>query len=214
MKPIWSWFGKVREGWKYADRTKLYEGLLTLGVKADLAECGHPEEKIGGSEGSVCSIEIRDSLFRCVNVIHRSFWELINQDEYDGRTQFHYEYLIPDPNMEAKFAGLRIDCFLIKRKGKVVDLEWRSNKPGAPEFGKIGRLSQDDSLRQPLVTYYDSFFWRHDYSVSIKACPEQGCWLLTTWIRGGLGNTTIPSMELWNCYEAIARHLLSGSDTY
>jgi hypothetical protein len=75
--------------------------------------------------------------------------------------------------------------------GKVVDLHWKGKDSG---LGIINRLNGDILIKRPIMKSRD---------VLIRAHGKHGCWIIST-----LTNVP-PSEELWNCYQAIAQHLLA-----
>ena len=158
MKSISSWLSKISGRLKQSSRSELCEGLQSLGLRAEVAERGRPEERITSSERSVGVIDIHDSPIAWMNIVHMSWWEVMNMRDDDGRAPYYYECGIPDPNLDPQFPDLGIECSLIKQKGRVVDLEWR--QCGAQHLGLeiVDRLTRDVALRRsrsvvrPLVS--------------------------------------------------------------
>ena len=187
-------FGKIRETFRNHARDNICAGLQTLGIDAQMAERDRAEEKIGG-KGSLGIIHIPEGTIRWINV--RT--ETHSTGQYGGGGFDYYtEYGVPDPKLGFDSPWLRIKSTRVKKPpilGEVVDLRWWGEDFG---FGIVSRLNSDVQLKQPLMESRD---------VTIEAHGEHRCWIISTKTRD------VPSEELWNCYQKIARHLLADWST-
>lgn len=187
-----SLFSKVRERLRDHTRDELCARLHALGIPAQMAERGRPEEKITSWRGSSKGvIDIASGPIRWVN---------IKKDTYGGgpvtltTTGWDAEYGIPDSKIDTNFPVVRIETVLVKDLpvlGKVLNLGWKGNDVS---LSVINRLTSDDSLRQLIFDFYE---------LKIETYPKHGCWLLT--VKGAPD----PSEMHWNCYQTIASHLLA-----
>jgi hypothetical protein len=173
-----------------------------LGVKAQMAERGRPEEKIEGG-GSLGLVDISEGSIRWVNVRRQ---KTSGSDSGGGDAPFYCTvYGVPDPKARPGYDRVDISTVRVKTSplvGQVVDLRWQGDDLGT---GLIDLLKGDLSLNDPLMTSTD---------LKIRYYDEYGCWIMSTpWIPSGLLRSwravLIPSAELWRCYEAIAQHLLA-----
>ena len=100
-------------------------------------------------------------------------------------------YGVPDQRLTQESPKVQIESALVKKYfvGRIVDVYWRGKDFG---LGVLERLNDDTSLRKPELAL----------QVKIRAYPEHGQWILAT------ATEDLPSVEVWNCYQAIARHLL------
>lgn len=183
-----------------AFRDDLCVALQQQGVEAHLAELGQPEEGIGvdwlgKSQGL---IEIRDSPIRWVNV--REEIRTAATDAGPGTasvvsTSYYVECGVPDPQVTPSYDKLRIRTVRVKRFplfGRVSDLRWEGDDLG---LGLLNQLNGDISIKGSVLQSQD---------LRIRAYSEHKCWLIST----TEGTALLPSAELWNCYQAIAQHVL------
>lgn len=183
-------------------RDNICAGLQSLGIDAQMAERGRREEKIGG-KGSLGLIDIPEGPISWINVRketqHGGQGGRYTYDEgpfNDGGsyTDYYIEYGVPDRRLSPGHPEYRIISVRIKTPplfDQVSDLHWKGEDFG---LGIIDRLDSDISLKQPIMKSHD---------VIIRAHGDHMCWIISTTA------SEVPSGELWNCYQAIARHLLA-----
>jgi len=179
-------FGKLKEGMLADRRGDICAGLQSLGVDAQLAAGGRTEEKIGCPGDSLGIIDIPEGSIRWINI-----WGMVTANNLI----IHYtDYGVPDLRLESNSPGLKICSVRVKTFpliGKVVDLHWKGKDFG---MGIIGRLNSDISIKHPIM---------RSRNVEISAHGDHRCWIMST------RTDKVVSEELWNCYQAIARHLLA-----
>ena len=181
-------FGKVRETFRDHARDNICVGLQTLGIDAQMAPRGRAEEEFACPGGSLGIIDIREGPIRWVNV------RKVREGER-GNYEYYTEYGVPDPKMGFYSPSLRIK--LVRKLSSalfdpVEELRWEGGDLG---LAVIERLNSDVQLKQPII---------ESRGVTIDAHGEHRCWIISTRKRD------VPSEELWNCYQTIARHLLAG----
>ena len=181
--------------------------LQALGIDAQKAECGRPEEKIG--------VEGNQNLDRfCLNGISLGLidipegpirWVNIRSEPSESGIIYYTNYGVPNPRLGP--ASPEMHIYSVRKKnfplvGKVVDLHWKGRGwyyTPAPVKNQglriIDRLKSDILIKHPLI--------KESYDVKIHASRDHGCWIISTETRGPV------SEDLWNCYQAIARHLLA-----
>ena len=210
-------FSKVRERLRDHARDKLCARLQALGIPAQMVERVRREEKITSSHGSSKGvIDIASGPIRWVNIKKSEG----AAPSIGLNTVWRTEYGIPDPNIGVTFPAVHIESALVKHIpliGEVIDLAWKGDDV---VFPVIKRLTGDDSLRQFESDHYaltnevikrltgdDALReFKYDYyELTIETYPKHGCWMLT--VKGA----PVPSGMHWNCYQAIADHLLAVS---
>ena len=192
---------KLREAFRDKMRDDYCAGLQQrLGIDAALAPRGRPEEKVRGPNRSrsLGLIDIPEGQVRWVNVQElRGF-----QDTFYCGT-----YGVPDPRITPTFPNVNIRSVRVRSPrvlGNVVRVDWKSEDFG---LGVIDRLAP----------YYWEELMRSAVDIEISAHPKHSCWAMSplgNWRRneymsdygiwGGL-----PSVQWWNCYQAIGELLLS-----
>lgn len=198
-------FSGIKEGFRDHTRDNICTDLQRLGIDAQMAPRGRPEEEVYikrlpdiGSLGIIC---IPEGPIRWVNVRKET------SQAGPGTTSYYYtEYGVPDPRLGPDFPGARIETVRVKTSplfGRVVDLRWKGSDS---ELGIISHLNSDHQLKQPIMKSRD---------VTIRSVRDYGCWVISTERH----HATISSLlakkrdvlsgELWSCYQAIARHLLA-----
>ena len=183
-------FDKLQKVFQHRPVEDLHTGLLGLGIDAKMAEHGRAEKYIecDRNDRSLGIIEILKGSICWVNLIERRALDQVT---------YHLKYGIRDPRLRGammKLAQLRIKS--VRRRtfplvGKAVDLHWKGNDLG---LGIIDRLNSDILIKHPIISSGD---------ITIRAHGYEKLWVMS--YRGVI----VPSRELWNCYEAIAQHLLS-----
>ena len=190
--------------------SELYAALQAFGIQASLSERGRPEERItSGCGKSLGVIDVNGSPISWVN-IKKSV--LTGHEVTDSNAEFwSIEYGVPDSKIAPafpKFPKVRIKTTRVKAFplfGEVVSLRWKGKDFS---LGIIDYLNGDVSLHRPIIVSCD---------LEIGAYPGHSCWILTartweadeSWLGGGFRGTFIPSQQLWDCLQSIARHLLA-----
>lgn len=183
-------FRKTRERFRDHTRDDICAGLQALGIDAQMAARGRPEENIetGFYTQSLGMIDIAEGPIRWVNVRKRQ------PRGPDASVAYYTDYGIHDSRLEPDSPRPRIESVRIKTSplvGQVVDLRWRGEDFG---LGIMGRLNSDVSIKGPIMRSRD---------VTIQAYSDHKCWTISTETRDR------PSGELWSCYHTMAQHLLA-----
>lgn len=174
-------FYKVKEVRRDKTRDYLCATLQSMGVDAEIARRGRPEEQMSGG-GSLGLIEIFEGPIRWVDV--RRLYRHAGEE-----TVYFYDYGVPDSRLQSNAPGVEIES-----KRKRDNWQWRGTDAG---LGIIGRLNGDISIEYTLIRTKTP-------KVTIRTYTLPGCWVISSEAIGML------SQELWNCYQAIAKHLLSA----
>ena len=197
-------FDKVTEPFRDKKRDDMCARLRSLGIDAQMAERNRTEEKISGSGKrslglpgmrSLGLIDIAEGPIRWVNVLPSVRKSPLSPTEY------YTDYGVPDPRLGPR-VGRNIPSLKIKSVcktsgpvfGQVIDLQWEGRDFG---LGIVGRLNSDISIKRPIMKSGD---------VTIRAYST--CWIMTMVCTQPLPEEPL-SKELWNCYQAIAWHLLA-----
>jgi hypothetical protein len=167
-------------------RDKLCVELCGLGLSAEMAERGQPEEKScpGRSLGLIL---IKGSIIAWVNVARI-------KPEEERLFDWVSEYAIPDPR-----AIPRISVFskFIEQSREVIDVQW-IERTGHDEWPAITKsLNSDQVVRDYLL--------RTNWGISVRASPEYHCWLLSPLFP----NVSAPSLERWHIWERIGTRLIA-----
>ena len=181
-------FDKVREAFRDKTREWFCAELQALGIDAQIAERGRAEEEIVGKV-SHGLINIPKGPIRWVNLCK----EIRVAGESSATVHFT-EYGVPDSRLGQGFPSILIESVCKKTfplVGDVVDLHWKGNDSG---LGIIERLKNDTVIKRPIMESRD---------VAIHAYGDHGCWTIETQTENP------PWGEMWNCYQAIAKHLLA-----
>jgi len=190
-----------------------------MDLDAQVAKRGQPEEGIaGGLMGtSLGLIEIRGSLIRWINLLE-------HPGSRYASTTYTNVYVVPDVQvrsggyLELRSARVR-DASVY---GRVVDLRWTANFVGTrvaaasgqgrdeeAESDLLRRVTEDVALKEGLIGLNED--------ITVRSVPNYWCWAISSgsYQEGGLGPKSrrlAPSREQWDCYQAIARHLLEFSE--
>ena len=175
-------------------RDKICAGLQSLGVDAQMAVQGRPEEDSG--EGSLGIIDIADGPIRWVNVRRVTTSGGGYMDGGDSVTHYHTDYGIqvgyPTPNVTIKSVGRKTFPLL----GKVIDAPWMA-EGSDPDAGVVAdvlqRLREDATVREAIMATRD-----------VKITGYSSFWVISTQTR------EVPTRQAWECYQAIARHLIEA----
>lgn len=194
---------RLKEKFRDKTRDSLCADLCALGINAQMAERGRPEEHIivldrglylNVRRESLGLIEIRDSPIRWVNVVRRRLGGFIPE-----RISYSNEYLVPDPNMPTKqyLKAKSVSKRNVPLTGIITDLHWEGDLEG----DSIRRMNEDILLKEALIELKED--------LEIGGYPDYQHWAIATkWLSA---DRLRVSREQWDCYETIARHLLESS---
>ena len=186
-------FDKVHERLRDHTRDDICARLRSLGIDAQIAERDRTEERIGCGNRrtypfqvdmrSLGLIDIAEGPIRWVNVLRSA-------SSPSSGTVYRTDYGVPDPRLGPRMTGY-IPNLQIKSVRNVSVLRWKGKDS---DRGIINRLNSDISIKHPIMENRD---------VIIRADGYHKCWIIQVETR------EVPSKELWNCYQAIADHLLA-----
>ena len=189
-------FHAIKEILRDKEKDKLCAGLRDIGLDAQMAEQGRPEEQAVGRLSrwspkiSMGLIEIHGEPIRWINVVRQTSTE-------SAGWCYITAYIVPDPRVSSKghIEPVRVRNRLLF--GQVIDLRWKGDLPSEI----IRRMNENVPLNQKLI--------RQKEYVTIYSYPKHGCWAIFP--RRGVGPyPPIPSQEQWDCYKTIAHHLLES----
>ena len=127
-------------------RDELAQNLNLLGIKADLAERGRPEEKVEKSwyQRSLGIIDVPEGLVRWINVLKKD-------RSRNSPPRWWMVLCIPDERPIPKHGAINIKT--IRKKtfplfGKIVDVTWKGNDYGT---GLANTLSNDKAVKQLAI---------------------------------------------------------------
>ncbi|MGH8526419.1 MAG: hypothetical protein ACREXY_20085 [Gammaproteobacteria bacterium] len=165
----------------------MYDALREIGLSARLAERRRPEERFGNG-GSLGLIDTAKGPIRWVNVL----WEGGGGGEYDPGPSYYVEYGVPDPRdlREVQVWSVRIRTFPVG--GLATGVRWKGDDHG---LRILDSLNADASTEAGLI--------ESKRDVRVRARPKHRCWTIED------DHSTAPSVVQWNCYQAIAWHLLA-----
>ena len=199
-------FGKLKKRFRDHARDEVCAALEALGIQVQMALRGRSEEEITSGRGeSLGVIDVATGPIRWVGV--KKEYEWWGGGESGDRVGVWYmEYGVPDSRLGPTFPEVRIESQRVRRffVGKVVDVRFTGDDSG---LGLIDRLAIDVSLRKPIMEFR---------RLELGAYPAHHCWIISSaYVNKGFmlprmwkGRTVAPSPQQWNCYQAIARHLL------
>ena len=186
-------FDKVREVFRDKEQdmiTSFYTGLQSLGISAQILPRGRPEEHI--RRGCRCLINIPEGPIRWVNLRMTT-----------RPTDYFIDYGVPDLRLGPNSPKLLIKSVRIKNVpllGDIVDWRWKGKDAG---LGIIDRLNSDTSFKRPIMISHE---------VYVQGYGKHRCWIISMPSDCSTG-WDVPSRDLWNCYQGIARHLLAEWST-
>jgi hypothetical protein len=191
--------GRLKEKVRDKTRDRICADLQGLGVKAHMATRGQLEENMGSTflelKESLGIIYISDSPIRWIDV-RRSI--AVSKDDF-RQLSCYIVCGVPDfrlnPKVKLQIESDHFKRFLLWRKEKVA-LRWRGKDSG---LGIIRRLDSDTSINQTIMM--------SDFELRIRSISDHKCWIISTEFND------ILSRELWDCYQAIAQHLLADWST-
>jgi hypothetical protein len=191
-------FGQAKESFRDKRMDNLCADFQNLGIDAQITDRYLADKEIFGGRkeywfeqlGRVSAgiIEIPEGPIRYVNLKEES------QVAPGGRSSsYHLQYIAPNP--KPPLSSLKIEIKSVRKKtfplfGRVVDIHWKSDDlvPGITD-----RLKSDVSIKRTLMHTNDVLI--HDLG---------RCFVITV-----MGKVKPPTEEEWNCYQAIAKHLLA-----
>ena len=139
-------------------------------------------------------------------------------------------YLVPDPRIEPDFSSRSIQSTAVRRGfgGPGIGHRWKVKEGNDKKKNRalwaevISRLNQDGSLTAGIAEANR----RSESRLIIRVIPSRGCWAIThTWddveTSRPFGSPSppnladsvakhVPSRLEWDCYQAIAEHLLAA----
>jgi len=192
-------FNKLSGTSRESTREDFYDGLRNLGIEAQIGQRGHIEGvPLISDERSLGMIDISKGPIRWVNLRVARRGRVID---------FFADYGIPDPRDELGQVGeIRIE--LACRRSfplvfRVTDVYWEGKDKG---LGIIDRLNSDILLKGQLMRDRGIVGWLVgiiEVTVMLIYDRKNRCWIIRVF------SVDSPSLELWNCYQQIARHLLT-----
>ena len=180
-------FDSLRESLRDRARDEICAGLRTLGVDARMASRGRPEEGESGAGASVGIIDIAEGPIRWINVYK------YHSGAYSISYGVEVTYRAPKTTIKTITAMESI-------MGRMIDPDWRAG--GYDRYSPVvkdiqQRLGADAQIRAALIATRDD--------VSIKGSGVRD-WVITT----GTGPGEAPTRQAWDCYQAIAQHLIAA----
>ena len=171
-------------------RDNICAGLQSLGMDAQMADRGRPEEDSGG--GSLGIIDIVDGPISWVNV------RKVNSGSQDDASVDRYT----DYGVKVSYRLPNATISLVSRKnfpllGEVDEADWRaegSDTESGLVAGVLRRLWEDVQVRRAIIATRDVEITR----------SWLGCWVVST------DTNEAPTRRAWDCYQAIARHLIQA----
>ena len=197
-----------------AAREAWYACLRDIGIDAQLAGLGRPEEAIppNPSYNSAGVVKVKNGKIRWVNFRR----ETIAHSNGDIYWVDYAHYGVPDPRMESGTERIRIKSVGVKKIpiiGQVVDVHWEGDDWG---LGIINRLNRDSATKIPIrkrswvlaamMTSLYGGYGPKQHEVEMSVHPGTHCWILST------AAEPAPSRKLWDCFESIAKHLVATSN--
>ena len=169
-------------------RERVRSHLQSLGVRASTADRGRPEEEIcAGEFSSEGLIEISRGPISWINVLTR------RNDRGPGRLVYGMTASDLPPVGEVQIWPIRVRSFPLF--GWFVDIRWESFTRLPHE---LRSLDEDTALKRLMVKSLRA-------DLEIRSHPSRGYWVM--WVRR-YGPLHLPSLEEWECYQAIASALL------
>ena len=161
-------------------RDKICAELQSLGVNARMAVRGRPEEETG--EGSLGIIEIAGGPIPWVNVRRVE----AEDDEQDYYTDFGVEVPYNAPNATVT----------AETRAQMKDVEWwaQGSDWDSPLVADVlRRLREDTQVTEAILATRD-----------VEIIGSGSRWVIT------LDTEEVPTRQEWDCYQAIARHLIAA----
>ncbi len=167
---------------------RLCADLSHLGVPAQIADQNWAKTNLPDwLQDHHAVIEIQEGPIRWARFLSD---ENLNSDDEPSST-----YGVPDPRITSPFPEVEVRSVRARDFpvfGKVFNVSWEGRDGG---FGLLTNLNTDAFVRRPVQVLGD---------LLITAQANDACWQITD-PNGGQP----PSLELWNLYQDLARHLLA-----
>ena len=183
-----------RERFRDHTRDEICAGLQKLGVNAQLAGRGRPKEKMGN--GMLGIIDIDGGPIAWVNV----------GKDNDGDPYSEYGIEVPYDIPATTIKWVRRRAFPVL--GRVIDADWRADGADcdSPVVAEVlRRLREDAQVTEATIAtggveitpgfVFVSGWFRQNWS--------RHAWVITR-------HESVPTRQAWDCYQAIARHLIEA----
>ncbi len=180
-------------------RDRIFIDLNELGIDAQLSETYQPEQVIGiddmlKTNKSLGLINIKDGPIRWIN-----FKEARKSKGLGGdyRCIYHMDYGVP-LTKGSSITKQRISAVRLKRFsifGPVVRIRWKGEGRGRIV---ASQLNADALMGQAAVM---------DGGIELACYPDHLCWIIST------NEWHSPSEEQWSAYQALARHLVTATQS-
>ena len=191
---------------------RIFIALNDLGVDVEFSETYQREQVIGIGEmfkanNSLGLINIKDGPIRWINFKEAKKNKGLGAD---SRCTYKMDYGVP-LSACSKISSKRILAARLKRFtifGPVVRVRWK----GEGWVSNVAtHLNEDALMGQPAVM---------DGNIELTCYPEHMCWIIAA--KGFIGYSSpsalsewrIPSREQWIAYEALARHLVTATQSH
>ena len=209
---------KIKARLKDRTRRRLCAELCAIGLNARIMERGQPEEGISGGlmGASLGLIAIENSPIRWVNLLEHP------ASRYASATYTNV-YITPDSRVRS---GGYLELRSARRRsasvyGRVIDIDWTANFVGTRvvvnpeeewdedmEERLLDRINNDTFLKTNLIQLNED--------ITVRSVPNFWCWAISSgsYQESGLSyeqKKLAPSLEQWQCFEAMARHLVEVS---
>jgi hypothetical protein len=195
-----SWTDIFKEITRDHTRDDFCDGLRSLGIAADLAPRGRPEESIRSHRGqeSLGLIEIRSGSIAWVNI-----WREKSEDGSD----YYADYSIPDARLrDGDVAGIRLRSVWIRDVpivGPIKGTRWKGDGPGRRIAAWLNTLNvaadhRPASGEPPVSVWAHLGHWIMTVHISVS-------FGLLSWI---LAPRLLPTEEGWRFYQDVAAALL------
>jgi hypothetical protein len=176
-------------------RDELAYNLNSLGVKAETAERGRPEDKIDNSwwQRSLGVIDIPEGLVRWINILKKD-------RSKDSPPRWWIVFCIPDERPISKLQAVKISTARKKTFplfGKVVDVKWKGKDCNT---GLIDTISNDEAVKDLAQAI-------GNMQIRSYAKEFQG-WVLVVDRKIKLTN------QDWSTIQKMADYMLSSSRIY
>ena len=216
-------FSTVLETFRDKTRDELCANICAVGMNAVLATRGQREENVGDPRHgkSLGLIEIQGSPIRWVNVLK----ETKSYGPQSSISVHTFAYLIPDVTIHRETYLRSVGKRDAPIFGRVVDVRWKGNFEDFFQAKEEVVFDESDiiRLREQIRLLNEDAMLNQDLlnlpeEIEIYSYPEYGYWAISPkksdtkkqYEGGPFGYSwqPVPSRELWDCYETIARHLL------
>lgn len=209
---------RIKARLKDRTRRSLSTDLRAIGLNAQTMERGQPEEGISGGlmGASLGLIAIQNSPIKWINLLEHP------ASRYASATYTNV-YIVPDNRVRS---GGYLELRSARRRsasvyGRVIDIDWTANFVGTRvvvspeeewdndmEERLLDRINNDNTLKANLKQLNED--------ITVRSVPNFWCWAISSGSHqeGGLSyehQSLAPSREQWDCFEAIAWHLVETS---